>query len=44
MLVTDSLPKQLRDGRFNSETDYGGFRSETATWIQKLLKKIRWGF
>ena len=23
---------------------FGGFRSESATWIQKLLKKTRWNF
>jgi hypothetical protein len=33
--VTVSIPERFRNGRF---------RSETATWIQKYLKKIRWGF
>jgi hypothetical protein len=23
---------------------FGGFRSETTTWIQKWFKKIRWNF
>jgi hypothetical protein len=33
--VTVLLPKRFRNGRFDSET---------ATWIQKFFKKIRWGF
>jgi hypothetical protein len=33
--VTVSIPKRLCDGRFTSET---------ATWIQKWFKNIRWGF
>jgi hypothetical protein len=37
--LTASLPKRFRNGRFNFETAVGGFRSETATWIQKWLKK-----
>jgi hypothetical protein len=33
---TVSLPKRFPNGRFTSET---AARSETATWIQKQLKK-----
>jgi hypothetical protein len=38
--VAVSIPKRLRNGRFNFETAVrraacGGFRSEIATWIQK---------
>jgi hypothetical protein len=35
--VTVLLLKRLRAGN-------GRFTSETATWIQKYLKKIRWDF
>jgi hypothetical protein len=37
--ATVSLPKRFRNGRFS-----GGFRSETATWIQKHFKQIRLNF
>jgi hypothetical protein len=36
--VAVSLPRRLRNGRFNSETAVRRFRSETATWIQKWFK------
>jgi hypothetical protein len=35
--ITVSIPKRLRDGRFIFKPLYGGFRSETATWIQKYM-------
>jgi hypothetical protein len=43
--LTASLPKRLRNGRSTSEiaVQYGGFRSETATWIQ-VVQKTRWNF
>jgi hypothetical protein len=41
-ISTVSLPKLLRNGRFTSETAVRRFQSETATWIQKHLKTIRW--
>jgi hypothetical protein len=37
--VTVSLLKRFRNGRFAPETAGGGFRSKTATWIQKWFKK-----
>jgi hypothetical protein len=42
-ILAISLPKRPCNGGFTSETAvrrfHGGFRSETATWIQKWLKK-----
>jgi hypothetical protein len=41
-------PFHFRNGRVTAisllKPPNGGFRSETTTWIQKWLKKIRWNF